>query len=132
LDARKETDPQKLINTLNSWEKQQFGGSLVSSSIGDYLKDTYDSTTGQLKPGAEMDLTKEAHLDRINELRGRMKMAPLFQRADERGTEPKPEQATPVAATVDTVAIRAPDGTVRRVPRANAQNYVSKGGVVVE
>jgi hypothetical protein len=59
-------------------------------------------------------------------------MAPLFQRADERGTEPKPAQATPVAATVDTVAIRAPDGTVRRVPRANAQNYVSKGGVVVE
>jgi hypothetical protein len=143
-DARKETDPQKLRTTLNRMEQHNFGSAFGQpQSIGQYVADTYDPTTGQLRKAkaadgtetaSEIDIAKEAHLDAINELRGRIGMPPLFQRAEDRGTTgaTPAKAATPPAAPGDTVSIRAPDGTVRRVPRANAQKYVDKGGVIVE
>jgi hypothetical protein len=143
-DARKETDPQKLRNTLNRMEQHNFGSAFGQpQSIGQYVADTYDPTTGELRKvknadgtetQADIDIAKEAHLDAINELRERLGMPPLFQRIQDRTTTATQTGALPATTPTgeNTVAVRAPNGEVRRVPRASVQKYLDKGGVIVQ
>jgi hypothetical protein len=125
-------------------EQHNFGSAFGQpQSIGQYVADTYDPATGELRKvknadgteaQADIDIARESHLDAINELRGRLGMSPLFQRASERATTGIPAAAasTTTPEVTDTVAVRAPNGEVRRVPRASAQKYLDKGGVIIQ
>jgi len=125
LESRKETNPQRLREILNRFENKEYGGGIFDEkqTFGQYLSNTYDMQTGTVKPGAQIDITKESNLDAVNELRERLGMPPLFQRAEDRSAPLSASPASPAAAAPGTPAPAAAAGAPPQpAPAAGAAN----------